>query len=100
MLKIKDNVNLKELEKFGFEKLDFVNDCGDLYDCILWRNGLEDINIFETFTNSQGYNEKYVNLREIVIMDKRSSYIEAQIYSISNVIYDLIKADLVEKVEE
>lgn len=86
MLKIKDNVDLKELEKFGFVKLD--NDCrGHKYS---WRR-IIDMN---------GYYELYINKD-----NKLSVYIEIGGYDYVRIagklqtkLYDLIKADLVEKV--
>lgn len=74
MLKIKDSVDLKELEKFGFE-------------------------------NS---NKAYLLIRggEILCVDKQDRSIFIQCENMWNIaedsfglIYDLIKADLVEKVE-
>ena len=80
MLKIKDNIDLKELEKFGF-----------------------------TFNNANGKYEVSNNYP----MLKKKSYItincwdrEIYVYSdtenndIVQILYALIKADLVEKVEE
>lgn len=83
MLKIKDNVNLKELEKFGF-----------IY--TIW--GTYDKYIYE---GRRGQNFK------LVIYDDRfiQGYSEGADGSgeenyIDDTLYDLIKADLVEKVEE
>lgn len=81
MLKIKDNVDLKELEKFGFEYDEELSERDDkCYSCtekwqkvLLFEND-RDVRIYETIWDS---NCQFVN----------------------NVLYDLIKADLVEKVE-
>lgn len=79
MLKIKDNVDLKELEKFGFVyvKNDFngykAYQLGELFDQFMCVKPNE--RILEIYTSDDcGVNE--------------------------NVLYDLIKADLVEKVSD
>ncbi len=72
MLKIKDNVDLKELEKFGF-----YDDYGN------WH---KDSNRYiEYWINSYRCIEIFVNDESEVVLD--------------NTIYDLIQAGLVEKVE-
>ncbi len=79
MLKIKDNVNLKELEKYGFKE---YNDC-----------------------YSRDYNNDYLTridkeTREILKVDYEWSFLENKYYKNSTYkIDDLIKADLVEKIE-
>lgn len=80
MLKIKDNVDLKELEKYAFEQGCF---------------GFSRIFYFS----------KYVIAITIDTLDKKiriqSNYYDANcMYEILNVIYNLIKADLVEKVDD
>ena len=82
MLKIKDNVDLKELEKYGFKNIKI--------------DGLED----------EHYILEFARYEYIVISDRILKFYESdelyQMYSckrIFDVIYDLIKADLVEKVE-
>lgn len=86
MLKIKDNVDLKELEKFGFEK--FENGCKT----IGWSNQSSQI--------------KKGKLRYINIIEKDNEFngrYERTIpdfVGLQDLLYDLIKADLVEKVEE
>lgn len=78
MLKIKDNVDLKELEKFGFELYD-----DDYYFKYLYT----------------APNENYEITYKIYKITK-----EIKIYTynleqyIDNTLYDLIKADLIEKV--
>lgn len=78
MLKIRDNVDLKELEKFGFTEF---NDC-----------------------YSRDYNNDYLTridkeTREILKVDYEWSFLENKYYKNSTYkIDDLIKADLVEKV--
>jgi len=82
MLKIKDNVDLKELEKFGF-KLKYNENNGKPFnyekEFIGW-NRRSDITI-------------YIEDRKI------NCYIEEEM-GIIETLYDLIQADLVEKVEE
>lgn len=73
MLKIKDNVDLKELEKFGFNVVD---------DDYIWN---EEANI-----SIDRYSRKIYVYGE----DDKEDYQDL------GVLYDLIKADLVEKVDE
>ena len=77
MLKIKDNIDLKELEKFGFKlKLD---------------------------DNKSRYIEKNTLQYKLIIMCNTKQILVWSFGSygeISNILYDLIKADLVEKVDE
>lgn len=77
MLKIKDNVDLKELEKYGFRSYYIV---GKKYYEIVYKNG-NNIKV-----NSD---TRFIHLNFNSVCNK-----------IPNVIYDLIKADLVEKVGE
>lgn len=83
MLKIKDNVDLNELEKFGYKYDDF-NEC--------WDNKIAEnieISIF-----------KDTNYIEIIYYDYEGDYIEKDDFEEDELEYidDLIKADLVEKV--
>lgn len=80
MLKIKDDVDLKELEKFGFTK----NSRGN-YD---YRRYIDSVLAYRVY------------------ITKNHHYIQIQLYdvniiagSLQKLIYDLIKADLVEVVE-
>lgn len=79
MLKIKDNVDLKELEKFGFEE--------------------------NSFYYSKTFNFEYYEVKIDVEKDRKYLIIQNDYYDsdyacyIPSLIYDLIKADLVEKVE-
>ena len=80
MLKIKDNVDLKELEKFGFEK-DGYNYC---YDFIPYKENGGQYILFD------------VKERKLYL-----DYIDLDYFDEAvNILYDLIKADLVEKVGE
>ena len=80
MLKIKDNVDLKELEKFGFKKYEY----GEY----------------------SSYHQTKKENAEIII--EKDRYISINPYgendiiknSLLDILYDLIKADLVEKVDE
>lgn len=80
MLKVKDNVNLKELEKYGFKEYN------DSY--------------------SRDYNNDYLTridkeTREILKVDYEWSFLENKYYKNSKYrIQDLIDAGLVEKVED
>ena len=107
MLKIKDNVDLKELKKFGFEKTEnysrthkclFENGKEDYYTETTYRydNGLNTIEILEKRENSDW---KHMN-------KEREIYVNSNDYDIGiskdtlDKLYDLIQAGLVEKVEE
>ena len=81
MLKIKENVDLKELEKFGFQLVGEKNES--------YRVNIENKNY-----NSQALLIVTPVSREISI-DTGSTYIKDKL----DILYDLIKADLVEKVE-
>lgn len=80
MLKIKDNVDLKKLEKYGFREID-------------------DLGVIDYLYSKEQY--------DLVISNSRILYMQSD-YAISSdipdklleVLYDLIKADLVEKVDE
>lgn len=81
MLKIKDNVDLKELERFGFEYI------VEKYKRYTYKNKFIKIDVFLDLENecenkvlfmiTNEYNRNYANL---------------------DVLYDLIKADLVDEV--
>lgn len=76
MLKIKDNVDLKELEKFGFKY--FNNGSYKIYEIDNWNSWIG------------------VELKDRIIQIGVEDYK----YIEENVLFDLIKADLVEKVED
>lgn len=79
MLKIKDNVDLKELEKYGFKE---YND--------YWQRD---------YNNDYATNI-YKDTREIIKVDYEWSFLENKYYKNSTYrINDLIKDGLVEKVE-
>lgn len=77
MLKIKDNIDLKELEKFGFLRVYIV-------DCWAWTN---------RFKKGEYY-EEYINIYE------RDRDIQCSAIELLGTLYDLIEAGIVEKVDE
>ena len=77
MLKIKNDVDLKELEKFGFTYFDDKRSC---------RYGCLDL--------QKDYLEIFINNARVITVSSDKSILDL------DVIYDLIKADLVEKVSE
>ena len=79
MLKIKDNVDLKELEKYGFEK--------DIFDMSLK---------IEKFDHIIEIN---ISLDDGIIFIKNDYYDCDYEVEIPDVVYDLIKDGLVEKVD-
>lgn len=82
MLKIKDNVDLKELEKFGFNLI------GGVYYKTIYegRRGQD----FELII----YNDKFINgYSNGADGDGEANYID-------DTLYDLIKADLVVKIDD
>ncbi len=93
-LRIKDNVDLKALEKFGFEYDDYL------------KEYVKSINSLKT----KGMFVSYVHTGELFIKKDRTIYdkISNNYWNVENehkeaidkIIYDLIKADLVEKVED
>lgn len=92
MLKIKDNVELKELEKYGFKfyKNFYYDDDGiTKLDCYL----------FDCYDN-RTYVQVFVKTKEValhsgVFGDGPEYFFDTQL----DVLYDLIQAGLVEKVE-
>ena len=89
MLKLKNDVDLKKLEKYGFEY-------GDIYG---WR--------YE-YKNSEGLINSgnpilapYEDINVVCLVDKELFiHCNTHLIKIPNVVYDLIKDGLVEKVEE
>lgn len=80
MLKIKDNVDLKELEKFGFEK------CEE--ECNYWKY---------IFLNKYGDELQYWIDIDTRIIEFASQ--DCKVYKIDTTLYDLIQDGLVEKVD-
>lgn len=77
MLKIRDNVGLKELEKYGFKKNSNFPDG--------WA-------MVKTYKKSRYYQE------DIYVWNDRTIQVNA--IELNDTIYDLIKADLIVEVEE
>ena len=82
MLKIKDNVDLKELGRFGFMKYLNIGD-GEKYWCIA---------------------DLFIGKDRRILQDDGINFCKSIDYKLSeievNIIFDLIQAGLVEKVEE
>ena len=84
MLKIKDDVDLKELEKYGFD-VEKENYIYKVTNCANYKFDGLDLIIFEEKILTDLKTHHYFNFKD------DSAY---------DTLYDLIKADLVEKVEE
>jgi hypothetical protein len=102
MLKIKDNIPLTELEKFGFEEFN----CG-FESCFVFPKG-----IYKMYDQVQADKDCIIvngscigankGQREIVCTFSNMNYFTFEDVASRpqfNVLYDLIKADVVEKVE-
>ena len=87
MLKIKDNVDLKELEKFGFKAKSF--DKNNFYGAV-----------FERFTESDDLLYKVVITANHHYIQIRDGYFGNIAGSLQTLLFDLIQAGLVEKVGE
>ena len=93
MLKIKDDIDLKELEKFGFK-----NTIDDTY---FKTEPNDDYERFETniVINPKGAFEKNEIIIEILDDDNSEEKCDIDIGMRIDTLYDLIKADLVEKID-
>ena len=80
MLKIKDNVNLKELENYGFKQL-FYASVGTVYKKEITRGVVINNYVIDSKNKIIHYNQMAVH------------------NELDNTLYDLIKDGLVEKVE-
>lgn len=83
MLKIKDNIDLKELEKFGFEKF------FKYYD----TNGIKEIIGTTHITVDSSTNE-------LIVFYSAIEDCSVALDNVTDLLFDLIKAGLVEKVKE
>lgn len=93
MLKIKDNTDLKELEKFGYETF-----YSDISKCLFAvKDILKPTSNFNVARYRIGVDEKNRILRKSKF---RPGKFLLQVKVTKNDVDDLIKADLVEKVEE
>jgi len=97
MLQIKDNIDLKELLKYGFE---FNGSC---YEYACKEKAIDQELTVEIFVSE--YHEKYILI--YVSNDdfweeeqKEDEFYYDNLYYMPNIIFDLIQAGLVEKVEE
>lgn len=104
MLKIRDDVDLKELEKFGF-KPKYDEDTGDLKEYFYTNNKESGINIKKKDKQTK---KKFLSIRYTFKKDKRGVPLvrENKIWLVDNynyyytdfdILYDLIKANLVVK---
>lgn len=89
MLKIKDNVDLKELEKFGFEENKNLASGFDRY--YVWRKSTDDLYIDVFFV---------VNLANLDLRFETSAYgmQEYDVNDFADILFNLIQTGLVEKV--
>ena len=96
MLKIKDNVDLKELEKYGFITRSDNCDGYPIYEKMQNTGEVEYGLLINDYYNDHNktieyyFNNNWDIHQDIDLADKESL----------DVLYDLIKADLVEKAEE
>ena len=103
MLKIKDDVNLKELEKFGFTLNEDNNyEYKELYPLEDDGTRYIDDNDFDYIWRITFYKRDFGYELWIEIINNDCTYHNEgdEVEGIGNLIYDLIKADLVEKVGE
>ena len=89
MLKIKDNVDLKELEKYGFEVI------GNFAKKVWYWDSLEDVSIEEDTW-------LVVEYRQLWLIEQGAKQSNERWFGNPqfDTVYDLIKDGLVEKVEE
>lgn len=88
MLKIKDNVNLKELEKFGFK----YDKYGDLCKELKIKEQFDEVAVLSVCIDLT--DKRY--LRRIGLITNGTYCFDYEL----EILYDLIKADLVEKVDD
>ena len=99
-LKIKDDVDLKELEKFGFKfsaaEKTYIHTDVDNYE---YNNG-DDFSVLvycdDYYVKPEG-KEPYIFIHKGVLMQDGIGY---DLYEIPTIVFDLIQAGLVEKVVE
>lgn len=91
MLKIKESVDLKELEKFGFT---YNKD----FDCWEYKRNFDNFNGLRTFCMVHIYQEREIYCSMYIgCNEPHDTTREINIY---DVLFNLIQAGLVEKVEE
>ena len=92
MLRIKKEIDLKELEKFGFKYNKEFDYWGYKRNCDEW-NGLKTFNIIHIYSQEREiYCSMYIGCNE--------AHDTTRTINIDNVIFNLTQAGLVEKVEE
>lgn len=96
MLKIKDNVDLKELEKFGFKKFEWIISLGETRFKYIRDVKSEFVMQCKPYWIKE--NQVY---SEITVTQDRDITIQTVIPVLEiDTLYDLIQAGLVEKIEE
>jgi len=108
MLKIKDNIDLKELEKFGYKKYT------DKYDKSFYADiSKEDYNNYQKLRKNKSYlcpyftgqvdifiySNRIININ-IYVFSREQCEIDFESKNYNYYIQDLIKAELIEEVEE
>ena len=101
MLKIKDNVDLKELEKFGFKPM-YDRQTGEIEEYCLYAENKKYVRI------TKEERKRFIDrVMATIYEDYRSSYFVLIFHDYvglkaekEDLLYDLIKADLVEKVSD
>ena len=101
MLKIKDNVDLKELEKFGIKPIYSCNNLtGETYImCLVSERYVGKFGVLKLYPKKKGLQI----LGKTISNNNRDLYLfrfEYDTYVDIDLLYDLIKADLVEKVKD
>ena len=98
MLKIKDNVDLKELKKFGFKKLNILDDKNVIAKDVYCLVADEDKYLIKNSSIENTFVQYYFN------KNRCKTYCiypeELNLSLIEETDFDLIKADLVEKFKE
>lgn len=102
MLRIKDNVDLKELEKFGYKKIEYQNPLGRVecyiqgygFDCLYQRSEYKYVTKF-----SCGRCYSFNHREKGYTAPNFSDYIECDEKEEQSLFEELIKVGLVEKVE-
>lgn len=88
MLKIKDGIDLKELTKYGFERLRYL----PIYQKLVFFN--KNMRLQYSYIEYQvDTKTRHIEIRTTDIGDIHTDFI------LDDTLYDLIKADLIERVE-
>lgn len=99
MLKIKDSVDLKELEKFGFKEVQQDKRINYIYMPVkeTWLNSG---NLIKINADRNLFNLNYYEKEDRIINFEFNTQATNDFNKTIIVLYDLIQAELVEKVEE